>query len=386
MNTKRSRAGSICLLAIALWFLPFGALAATQATHLCGYGKIWVPCVHLARPEDDFLRVNFRPTKRIPLVPNDSVFVPHGDPSMWMPDPDNYEPERARKFDKSIPSIETLTISPPTFDEAFVDPELAGMSTWLPPENHNVAVTSVEKVFHGDEIFEYWERATSAGVVCANLPSHEIANWDEIVHYCVFARGGFQGDRKTIEYCRVDEFEKFGGIKSNPICIGVADEAHGVRRVLSARYVEFEYRASGAAAEFVCKVPTGSRDKVVEIVHSLVKELVGTSSKYFETDDEGTVEYKAEGIDVEDRTEKMFLRTYIFGMVMPAEKSKSGTIVRFSMNSNMSVSAQSSENVIDYRDPSAAMGDRLRNAFEEKLRSAISKAWKGAHCRAQFGF
>ena len=204
----------------------------------------------------------------------------------------------------------------------------------------------------------------------------------EIERHCVFARYAVPNNVDIIEYCAYQEFID-SDIRSSPNCTRVASLQGEVRRVLSTRYTEWDYQGGESEGEYTCTVPKATQDDVRRAVGKIIKNLIGTSSKYFASVDSDVINYKAEGINIENKSEKMFVRAYLFGSYEEPTRGKSGVSVKFTVNVNMTVSAQASENIMDYREPSEAMADRMRNQFNDFLRTSIRSEWPGAGCKLE---
>ena len=80
----------------------------------------------------------------------------------------------------------------------------------------------------------------------------------------------------------------------------------------------------------------------------------------------------------------MFLRAYIFGGYHSYVDKVRGPLTRLTMNVTLTVSAQSSDNIIDYREPNRASADRLRNDFESKIRNYAQAISRHSSCRSTY--
>ena len=350
-------------------------------THLCYFEATLVPCHKLLRPVDAFWGsgIAFQPTKSIPIWPNFTIIGGLDSTKNWSSSHGN----RAISFDSLRENIESRSLTKPPFDETFVDEHVAGISTWLTRDIRKfVGLKLTKHVYHGEEVFKFWNMALEKGIICAIRRDISIDDLEPKKH-CVFARSTQTKSGRTIDYCDfvVDQPSR---IREETVCTVVASEIKGARSVLSARYTDWYFAGGSSAGEYICVFPNVSADTIALSIERFIKPYIGQSSKFFAKTEEGENLYKAEGINIYDKNENMFLRAYIFGGYHSYVDKVRGPLTRLTMNVTLTVSAQSSDNIIDYREPNRASADRLRNDFESKVRNYALAISRRSSCRSTY--
>jgi hypothetical protein len=235
-------------------------------------------------------------------------------------------------------------------------------------------------VFRGEEVFEFWKHSIGRAITCADIPN-PYTDTPRIDRTCAFSRSTTISKQTSIEYCTVAE-DIQSGIRETPICMTVAAEKAAVHKVLSSRYTYYDASGGEFAGEFRCTIPGANSDDVVTNVEEFIKRYVGPSSKYSaKSGDSGEIEFRAQGIDIEDGFERMFLRVYLTGSFYRSDDAKSQHGVEVIVNAYFTVSAQSSDNLIDYREPNDAMTNRLRNRFEGQIRVLLKTLPQKSSCK-----
>lgn len=314
--------------------------------------------------------------KSIPLWPNFVIIGGQNKTKLWFDSNNN----RAIAYDARKENIDNRPLTQPNFDETFVDEQIARISVWWGSDIQKLLrLTDTESVYHGDEVFKLWKSAVDSGITCATKRDLD-TQMPEAEKHCVFARDAARGVASEIEYCDF-KVDRTSDIREGTICTVVASETRGVRQVLSAHYADWYFEGGESAGEYTCTLPRMSDDDIARIIEGFVQPYIGRSSKYSQKSDEGEHYYKAEGINVFDQNENMFLRVYIFGSYDSWVDKKRGPLSRFTMNANLTISAQASDNIIDYREPNRATADRMRNNFDKALRSYMLTVSKRAACK-----
>ncbi len=93
--------------------------------------------------------------------------------------------------------------------------------------------------------------------------------------------------------------------------------------------------------------------------------------------------WSAESINVKDEKEGVFKRIYLngtFGKINNYDGEPPHGL-GFEVASNFMISFQASDNIIDYREPNNAMGNRLRNALQGKVAAFAKKISQSAKCK-----
>jgi hypothetical protein len=373
-------------------------LSEQRPTHLCHFERVLVPCVQLANPVKIGLviRVHYRPLKWLPIWPNQSLFggrLPEC--SYDAPNDNNCEKvyNRAEPYVSNRQTIETILFAEKTFSDDFVDTSIPFIRTWWNPQmEYFLSTTEVEKVFRGGETYARWLKAASLGVKCAKkieessaslpegawTPESGEPKWDGD---CAFVQAAQSNDENRLRYCTFDHDSKTG-IRSQVDCLTVAYERKGKRFILASRYVFYYVDGAGGETEsFGCSVPGQSLAGTSRAIETFVRNYIGTSGKVDSrlikpqyVSAEPTFNFIADGIniDAEKRSLGIFLRAYIKGGA-----SEGGLAID---HAHFTISFQSSDNIIDYREPTVAMGNRIRNNFEARIKSTARNLSPGAHC------
>jgi hypothetical protein len=339
--------------------------ADVNTPYLCYFGKILVPCERLKHPLslDGFHLARFRPAKWIPITPSNAIFGFEED------DNEKYKPEyydRTIAYRYSPLSIEFAKLFDDVFDSRFVDESLSYMSTWLQPrQRYALGLVETSKAFRGAEILEYWKRSLLAGIVCEHH-TKSYASGAVVEKMCAFASWVKGKPSNLIEYCTYDvDFES--GIRGAVNCNPVADISASSPRILATRYVYYDFSGGAYAGQFRCRLPTQGLEQIRRALGEFLKHYLGPSSgTYFFADNH----YRAEGINVEDREEHMFVRTAVSGDFSGARHYSYGGY-NLSADVSFSVSAQSTDDITNYREPNSAMTKRLMNHFERELKLAL---------------
>ena len=376
---------SLTFIAVAIWIAAseVPTAAAPGGTLLCQYEMTWVPCSRLRRAAHVWAyRLKYRPTKWIPLWPNNAVFGGTLSEEHYEIDP---EAIITQPFQNSKLNIETISFIP-KFDHSYVDRGLAAVSTWMGYDTATfLRLINVSEAYHGDKVFDAWTKAADAGIQC-RVETAE--TWDEEVEdhrhnlerHCVFARKQISRSGYSIEYCTFEE-DLQSGIRDSPTCTRVALERGRARQILATRYTTYAFQGGDYAGEFMCTVPAVTRQSASDHLETFIKGLIGVSSKYASTLRADTYAYKAEGINIEDRAERIFLRVFLSGSVYEQLEKNNRISIRMSMNYYYTVSAQSSDDMTNYREPNAAMSKRIRNRFEAAAKTAMRNLARGSECK-----
>ena len=166
------------------------------------------------------------------------------------------------------------------------------------------------------------------------------------------------------------------------MCMTVAAENGRTHKVLSSRYTFYDASGGESAGEFKCIILGATMADVVSAVEPFLRRYVGPSSKYATTNgDYGEIEFRAQGIDIEDELERMFLRVYLTGSFYQWDNPKLPESVEVIVNVYFTVSAQSSDNLIDYREPNDSMTNRLSKKFEDQMRLTLKSLPQKSSCK-----
>ncbi|WP_157195762.1 hypothetical protein [Bradyrhizobium sp. YR681] len=346
-------------------------------THLCYFFKTLLPCAKLRAPIslEGFQKVNYRPTKWIPLWPKNTAFG-GDDNSDAKLQPDYYN--RAIPFNPMQPNIESVDLNSDIFGASFVDNELSRISSWmLPQEKYALALVDSSKVFRAPQILELWKQSLKSGLHCEQHATEYTAG-PAVERFCAFTRLSSKKKIAPLEYCTY-EVDVPSNIRGEMTCTVVAEISDASSKLLAARYVYYDFSGGDYAGQFRCQFDRMTLDQASDQLRNFVRQRFGASSKYFALPDEGGgFRFRAEGINVEDKEERMFVRTALSGsMSLDLRKKGRTPAVSIFLDAWFSVSAQASDDIISYREPSSAMGNRLRNHFEDTLKSFMNN---GSSC------
>jgi hypothetical protein len=119
-----------------------------------------------------------------------------------------------------------------------------------------------------------------------------------------------------------------------------------------------------------CHFPDKSTEELKEKYGDFLIKYLGESSKYSaqlqpESGPLPHYEFRGTGLKIRDDQENVFKRIHVYGLFYRELLSSFDTVfVHFSVT----ISAQASDNIIDYREPNEAMSNRLRNRFVQRIR------------------
>jgi hypothetical protein len=394
--------GTLFLAAIGVNFLLSNdAISASGPTHLCPFATILIPCVKQSQPENIANRwIRYRPIKWIPLWPNHAIWGgSHPDEDATdEPNATSYRWKEDEEDRATVPltadnpkSIENIQIKALPLSIGFVDP-------WLVDRTEFTALAPVRNVFRGPELFDLWTKAVVLGTTCNNRDvRRDFRKPATITQDCAFARkiknvrSGY-----LIEYCTYELARK---VASEFECVEVAKDSRGRRSVHAARFLEYIDRPAvgGGEAEFVCELPGRQEELMAAAIIRWIRSYVGESSNFSWKSDDATDErpetyrkfssikgFTATGLNIYDPEELMFVRAYLRGSLHPlrdAMFSKHEAGVSLTLSWSFTVSAQSSDNVTNYREPNAAMGDRLSNQMEHRVKRFLHSLSSRTICR-----
>jgi hypothetical protein len=312
----------------------------------------------------------YRPLRAIPLWPNNDIFGGYDNVTADF-DPKRFDPKYYNRIaeDDTVPrehDIRRMPIKNYAFGPNYAWRRFAALKNHVAA--NYLALLSTSEVFRGDEVFALWMIAVSKGVICGDASQLEKG---EPVADCGFSRVKESGSRQTtIEYCGFGRFAE-SGASDSPLCIEVAKKNAKRISVLASPYVfygQFQ-ETGGAEGTLFCFFEGKTADELKERVGQFLTQYLGDSRKYVTRAQSRenllpplpsltSYSFKGEGLRIRDDQEHLFKRVYVTGNYGQANMS-----VQFSAT----ISVHASDNIIDYREPNEAMGNRLRNRFFEKI-------------------
>ncbi len=364
-------------------------LGTESPTDLCYFEAALVPCTKLQEPistTEPGRETSYKFLKYVPLWPNQALFggLAAGKPS----DPSDYEHwqqfyNRARAYDASIPNILTAPLNSSVFDGRFVDSGLSKLDYMIifrPQFFPRLVQTN--QAFGGDSTFDRWMKALGVGIVCA--PSVSPADGTS-AKICAFAR---RTRAMAVEYCTYDE-DGSSGIRSSVSCTKVADERDGKRWVIGTRYADYGPQGAGGEGDYSCVLPGKSLNDAAQMLEKFIRDYIGQSSKYSSRLLGNGLSIKAEGINIEDTEENVFYRVYLSGSVTKLERDSDFLLdvpqtylysPVITVLTSFTISAEASDNIVNYREPNEAMGGRLSNRFLTAMKNRAKMLSPGAVC------
>jgi hypothetical protein len=334
------------------------AATGQRATHLCHFEPTVVPCT---RQQDG----TYLPLKWIPVWPNRALFGG----SRSLVDGLRSDTISVEPFDPTKATIETIRLQQP--NAQFVDYGA------LSKVASSLRLVYTGQVYRGDGVSAAWQRATTMGVLCT-------ANGDG----CAFAR---QQDR-SIEYCN---YPREGRIRGAVSCAVVTQELTGGMAVLASRTVSLPSPMAGGEAEYTCVVPGRPIAGVAGEVERIVRTYIGASGEYRVT--RGIIrEFTAEGINIQDRDERAWLRVYLRGRMSGSDDTPPNRIVDptlrrlitatsaktvLSITTNFTIAFASSDDITDYREPRRPMGNRIAQRFQNYWYDEMGRLASAAFCK-----
>jgi hypothetical protein len=324
--------------------------------------------------------------KFVPLWPNQTVFGGLANSTPSNPYDYSYPKEfynRAEPYDSSTENIATAPLNLDVLKRDFVDKGLSTLDDMtIFDQQFFPRLVETKQAFRGDDTFALWIKAIETGVVCSTLGHVAVADSSKI---CAFARRSTTATE--VEYCTYDEDNRTG-IRSSVGCTTVARERDGKRWVLSTRYTQYGRQGAGGEGHYSCILPGKSFSDAAQMITNFLKDYIGKGYKISPRNTKNEISFTAEGIDIEDVNENVFLRLYVRGDVskfdgepadIGAPKSYSNetavTVLTF-----FTISPQSSDNIVNYREPNGDMGNRLRNRFQTRMESQAKAFSSNAIC------
>ncbi len=369
---------SIRLLPFLLILTSTGLATQAQSpdTWMCRYEQVFVPCVPLKKIEDAAgAHLRFRFATAIPMWPSDAIFggqVSNKDSSWDI----NFALKGA-----DVPrgrDIRSLSLDTRHIDEEFADYDFLGRGA--------ARLTITTDVLFGEQVFGLWMSAISKGVLCGK----ELIEQNTRVAHCAFARRKeaqtAPGRDANIEYCY---FDKSFGVSGEPLCIGVARAAaNGTKWVLASVYA-FNGGSDGGAEEgLTCEFPENSVTDVKDRFGHFFAEYLGRSRNYRVNFNEGQYVFNGEGLKIYDDGERVYKRVHVMGWYSGRKEwvPDSETVRQLSgaeayIGFSMTISALHSDSIIDYREPNAAMSNRLRNSMTDTVKTFSNGISRKSKCK-----
>ncbi|MGB9367483.1 MAG: hypothetical protein WCE79_15860 [Xanthobacteraceae bacterium] len=372
------------------------AASTSEPTHLCPVDGMLVPCIRLA--EETLLvdrTTRYLPTMWIPLWPNQSIWgvLNEGRPVMEphkrgaSASEEEHGKDTIPYSDENPLNVQNLPISQLAFGSEFVD-------FTLPSRSDFTTLAPVQKVFRGSEVFDHWIKALTVGTVCNDRTIKNEADLrrrhrkgKELTAECAFARMRAIRSGYLIEYCR---YKRAESAASELYCAEVAKEIGAQRLVHAARHMDYVEHPPWGGGELAtgCDIPTRAAHRIeAEIIRWIRSYVGGTSSfswqpaalpkgrpedvaKYSQID-----KFTADGMNIYDAAEKMFLRVYLRG-----ELNRDNDSVSFSIEWSFTISAQATDDITNYREPNPAMSKRLAKRMEGRVKSFVRSLSSRASC------
>jgi hypothetical protein len=362
------------------------SLSSEAPTNLCLLEGVFVPCVKLEGLQQDW-RYAYKMAKFVPLWPNHALFRARGPGNGASPDlakADESAGAHIRLFDPSRLTIQTVPLNGDAFGPQFIDKHLSQFDSFeVFDDVHFARLMPISEVYRGSEIFGYWTDALQKGLICTSKATQ--SDWFQragkdhpMATACAFAQTGIDEGKQAVKYC-VFEQEAGSGIRSQVFCTTVATtDSAGTRSVLSARYFTYDHHGGGGELTYYCEVPGKDLDGAMAIAKLSMIGYLGASSKFalLHSSKLDIRLFQAEGLNIHDEKENIFLRAVLRGTV---EQNANRTFV-VAIFSNFTRSAQSSDNIIDYREPNQAEGDRIVHNFWNDIEKRVKLAVPQAHC------
>jgi hypothetical protein len=188
---------------------------------------------------------------------------------------------------------------------------------------------------------------------------------------CGFSRrAAVKSAQTAIEYCLFNRY--VDGVSGQPWCIKVARKDNSGTWILASHYTYYGRLdgEGGGEAGVKCHFPDKSTEELKEKYGDFLIKYLGESSKYSaqlqpESGPLPHYEFRGTGLKIRDDQENVFKRIHVYGLFYRELLSSFDTVfVHFSVT----ISAQASDNIIDYREPNEAMSNRLRNRFVQRIR------------------
>jgi hypothetical protein len=341
-----------------------------EGLSFCAYRNAIVPCTRLTNPggQAAALGLDYQFAKAVPLWPNQALFGSAVETTMFKGEDNEYYNRTVTGVSRdSLISKKPLTSEP--FDATFVDVGLAESrgrgAVWT---KYNSKLVAIEDTFRGAEVFEFWSKATSRGAICGS----EIKPTDDDefpFRACAFARKTSSSNSSLIEYCAFRE-NTDSQVKDAPLCINVASEKGGKRRVLSTWYSRHDVSGgAGGESEIKCEIPHQKVETVSALLQSFLESYLGQSSRVSKR--QNFSRFDASGSRIAEPEEKLFVRTFLRGSVVDEA---------IFMSTSFTVCAQPSDDITDYREPGEAVGNRIRNRFLSLLVRTARKLEPNAKC------
>jgi hypothetical protein len=361
------------------------ARAQTARDLLCRYENVYVPCLRLSRPKTfDNVRFWYRPLKAIPIWPNNSIFGGYEE----RPDEDQFNPDEF--YNRAVSStavpdeqdIRSIEISSYDFGPGFAER--------LITTGRHRALMKVSDVFRGSEVFDLWVSALEQGVICGEVKTSDDDN-AELVAECGFARrvntkappAKRDAGHITIEYCGFERFAQTH-VSSTPSCFTVAKKEGSGTKVLAARHTYRPLEGKGGGEGGLdCIFPDKTIEELKEKFEKFLAQYLGEGHKYgVRLGTSNVYHFRAEGINIKDNREDVWKRIYLQGAYgprpSPTDDSLPGGAAWFSFV--VTISYQDSDNIINYREPNQAMGNRLFNRFVQRIKEVSEGISPEAKC------
>jgi hypothetical protein len=361
----------IVTIIVTCAFVGAKATGKTKEPISCKYESVFVPCLPLGRPVVvGDVHIAYRPLKFIPVWPHNAIFGGY----------DNVDDGERFKNDfynrvastATVPNdhdIRKIDFSEYKFGSDFAE-------RFFRTGRHRSLVKTSE-AFRGPEVFTLWLNALEKGVICGPMKTPDEDNAEPVAE-CGFAR---RADPKsaqlTIEYCG---FQKFAtsGAGDEPWCIKVARRDKSGTWILATRYTNYGRLdgEGGAETGLECNFPDRTSDELKDKFGEFFQQYLGESRKYavrkLAAGDTEQYAFRGDGLKIRDDRENIFERVYVHGTyaqgflsMATLEKLPGGTIwVHFAIT----ISAQASDSIIDYREPNEGMGNRLHNRLVDQLK------------------
>jgi hypothetical protein len=281
--------------------------------------------------------------------------------------------------------------------KGFVDHEFYPFTgvVWDIRSDQSLALISTGNVFRGEEVFGAWEKTLKFRDVCEPAIKKRgfgmYSGNDEVdVYACAFTRTKPAANAGVaIEYCKFEK-EVSSGITHPVECFDVASRGQGVKKVLASRFFALPEGGAGGEAEVHCALPGASAIDAYKAMESAVEQIFGSAAKMRSRPAGDVRIFVAEALKVSGLIDGYFGRAYIKGYVrVPpandplidmemAPKDISFALVAFT--TDFTVSAQSSDDITNYRQPSQAMADTILNRFRSELKSRLKKLAPNLSC------
>jgi hypothetical protein len=371
------------LLALATTIVAVSAyeLALARPDELrCTFQTIAVPCAKLPTPRViglNRVKIRYKPVRAIPIWPSNDILGGSDDSSYESRNAAYYNRLDSRKALRDITQLDPRSYE---FGKGFVD------SFFSVPEYRELL--AVDDVYLGRQVFQLWLQAVAKGVICGDTEPDNDDNDDGAVRFCAFVRQRVSTARRMIlEYCTFDETSQ--EIRGYVYCVDVARDALGTKSILASRYTYFggDLGYGGGEGHYECDMADLNPDDITDRFVGFIKTQVGLAAKISTAADHHyprTTRVAAEVLNLRDPAENVFLRARLDAGVGPLRDANDQAIpgAGFDLSTNFTISVQSSDNIIDYREPNTSMGNRIRSRLQDRLKQFAKQLSPTAHCQA----